>query len=620
MAKNENLVKEVDEYIKRLESRLKKVNFIQHTADIIWEGGTYHFSFRESIKLPEYVEKFRLFLGYPDLEDNGLNVEDIKNLKELAESYENMTDSEILEKANLYEKDLWKPAGKYIAGIDFAVLPSTVVVVMEDGRSTTLRVENDENGKHQFKLTNSNLRLMKSFYHAKLLRMVENEVVDEDGSKKKVNIHKFFDLLPNNMLDLSIDIGARFGKIGESGMNIIDDGDFWRTPKPSQLFWLIYYQKLAEGYDDMTADLIETNDIVEQIFSRDNEEAELEEESPAVEFYRMVIEGAKKALDDFGNDWMANRNPYNGRMINSCWKFYSLLSEAVDVKAPGADEPAAIKAKIDTANEAIKKMIAVINPPFKKGVTVNTFMIKTDEILTIEDADNAIADAVSEWEGKIQAMEALTSTSAKQASAAKKLSPFGSVKVSRPTEGQMQWITDLVAKNQPEYVPLIRRAYMLDPVERREAYEAALEKAEQKEERDLFHGTRTENVAAITSCGGPTIHVAAANGRAFGNGSYWSSDPDKSAGYSSWSRYSRWAKGTDNYGWLFIGRIHYGKAYNPSGNYNGSSTEEAVKKGGYDVCHAKPESTVLLRDEIITYDEEHSYVQAVIMIGDPDEE
>ena len=141
---------------------------------------------------------------------------------------------------------------------------------MEDGRATTLRAETDENGKLQFKLKNSNLYLMKSFYHAKLLRMVENEAVDEDGSKKKVNIHKFFDLLPNNMLDLSIDIGARFGKIGESGMNIIDDGDFWRTPKPSQLFWLIYYQKLAEGYDDMTADLIETNDIVEQIFSRDN--------------------------------------------------------------------------------------------------------------------------------------------------------------------------------------------------------------------------------------------------------------------------------------------------------------------------------------------------------------
>lgn len=108
MAKNENLVKEVEEYIKRLESRLKKVKFIQHTANIIWEGGTYHFSFSESVKLPEYVGKFQLFLGYPDLEDNGLNAEDLKNFRELVSAYENMTDEEILENANLYEGDLWK--------------------------------------------------------------------------------------------------------------------------------------------------------------------------------------------------------------------------------------------------------------------------------------------------------------------------------------------------------------------------------------------------------------------------------------------------------------------------------------------------------------------------------
>ena len=34
----------------------------------------------------------------------------------------------------------------------------------------------------------------------------------------------------------------------------------------------------------------------------------------------------------------------------------------------------------------------------------------------------------------------------------------------------------------------------------------------------------------------------------------------------------------------------------------------------------KPGNTVLLRDEIITYDEEHSYVQAIIMIGEPEED
>ena len=72
MTKNENLVAGVKEYLDKLETRLSKVPFIQHAADISWEGGNYQFVFYESVKLPEYVEKFRFFLEYPDLEDNGL--------------------------------------------------------------------------------------------------------------------------------------------------------------------------------------------------------------------------------------------------------------------------------------------------------------------------------------------------------------------------------------------------------------------------------------------------------------------------------------------------------------------------------------------------------------------
>ena len=613
-----NLVEGVREYLDRLEKRLKNVPYAMHAADITWEGGNYQFVFCESIKLPEYVEKFRFFLDYPNLEDNGLSMADAIALQALVEGYEKQSNEEILVQAAFYEEDLWKPAGEYIASINFDILPNNVIVTMEDNKSASIKVELGDNGKYSYKLAHNEIRPRKSFYHAKLLRKVENEIVDDAGNKKTVNIHRFFDLLPNNMLDISIDIGARFGKIGESGLShFIDDGDFWRSPKPSQLFWLLYYAKIADGYVDMTSDLIETNDIVEKLFAQDKGEVEIEEESAAVEFYRMVIDSAKKALDEFGNDWMENRNPYNGRMINSCWKTFNVLSKAVDVDVEALSVEDGIVAKIDEANAAIKKMISIINPPFKKGVTVNTFMIKKDGLKTIADADKAIVDALSEWEGKIQAMEALTVTTEKKEAASKKLSPFGAVKVARPTDEQMKWIKDLVAKTQPKYVRLIRKAYMLDPVERRKKYEEALEKAEYKEERDLFHGTRTENVAAITSCGGPTIHVAAANGRAFGNGTYWSSDPDKSAGYSSWSRYSRWANGEDNYGWLFIGKIHYGKAYNPQGSYNGQATEDAVKNGGYDVCHAKPGDTILLRDEIITYDEEHSYVQAIIMIGEP---
>ena len=616
MAKDAKLVPYVQDYFQRVAARIEKVAFPQHTATISWTGGSYTFQFQESIKHPAYMEQFKLFLDYPDLKENGLRNHDFNEFTKYVADLETMSDDEILNDACFHEEDLWKPVGEYLAGITFNVLPETVSIQLEDGRLTVLRVEADDYGKYTFRITANTIYTVHSFYTKKCLRKVESEVEDEDGTIRKVNIHRFFDLIPNNMLDISLDVGARFGRIGEQGMNLIDDGDFWRKPKPSQLFWLYYYQKLNDGYMDLTSDLMETEDAVAKMFREEDAETEVAEDDAAVEFYQMVIEGAKSALDEFGNDWLSNPNPYNGRTLNSCWKVYTALSEAINVDVTGLCEPDGAHAICAVANDAIKRMIAVINPPFKKGYKVESFLIPLDGIKTIDDAKAAVNSALTLWEARIQAMEALTSTTTKQSGASKKLSPFGEVKVTRPTEEQMEWIKGLVAATQPKYVDLIRKAYMLDPVSRRKTYEEALEKAEDKTEKDLFHGTLTGNVASITSSGGPTIHVAAANGRAFGNGSYWSSDPDKSAGYSSYGRYSRWAGGSDACGWLFIGRIHYGKAYDPYGSYNGQATEAAVKSGGYDCCHARPGRTSLLRDEIITYDEAHSYVQAVIMIGD----
>lgn len=623
MAKDEKLGMKVKVILNRIDARLQKLPYAMHTAKIFCnEEKKTEFSFPESIKLPEYVEKFRFFTVYPDLEENGLTMKDVQNLYDMAADLEAKKDDKLLQEACLHEEDIWKPVGKQISEMVFESFPSTIMIYLDGEASQYARimVSLNDTGKIQYKLAKCTIYTVHSLYTDKCLRKVENEEEDENGVIRQVNVHRFFDLKPNNMLDITLDVGARFGKIGQQGMNLIDDGDFWRSPKPSQFFWLLYYQKINDGYQDMTEDLLITNDAVEKLFAVDDQMPEMDEEDPAIEFYNLVINGAKNALDEFGNDWLTNPNPYNGRMINSCWKSYAELSEAINVNVDGMEEREAVIRIIRAANDAIKKMIAVINPPFKKGVTVNSFLLSHSDIATIQEAKDRIANALTEWEGKLQAMEALTATTAKQANAGKKLSPFGQVKVTRPTEEQMQWIRDLVSKTQPGYVRLIRKAYMLDPVERRKAYEEALEKAEDKTELDVFHGTLTANVAAITACGGPTIHVAAANGRAFGNGSYWSSDPDKSAGYSSYNRYSRWAHGTDTCGWLFIGRIHYGKAYDPYGGYNGLATETAVKQGGYDTCHARAGHTCLLRDEIITYDEEHSYVQAVIMIGEPDEE
>ena len=63
---------------------------------------------------------------------------------------------------------------------------------------------------------------------------------------------------------------------------------------------------------------------------------------------------------------------------------------------------------------------------------------------------------------------------------------------------------------------------------------------------------------------------------------------------------------------MIVGRVHYGNPYFPvSGVYD---AEKEVKEGGYDCCHALPAASGFRKDEIITYDEDHSCVEAILKL------
>ena len=64
---------------------------------------------------------------------------------------------------------------------------------------------------------------------------------------------------------------------------------------------------------------------------------------------------------------------------------------------------------------------------------------------------------------------------------------------------------------------------------------------------------------------------------------------------------------------MLVGQVHTGKKYFTS--FTGNDEQE-TKDGGYDCCYALADNTSLYRDEIITYDEEHSYVKAILRIAE----
>lgn len=502
------------------------------------------------------------------------------------------------------EESLWKPVGEIIGQTEFEDLPMLVSVITEDNAQADILITepDDQPGKKVFQLKENNIKLKKSRYSIVMLRHVDPET----------NRHSFYDFVPNNMGPFTIDIGARFGKIGEKALNLIEDGEVLRRPFPPVLFWTRVYAKLAEGYTDETEYLLDADDDpVEQLFK--TEVPESDESEDAIKLYEELMEGAKDALAEFNVDFLSSKSPYSKVQINGCKKVLAELSHVPDMDVAALSDADGAKAIIDAANDEIQHLIKIANPTFSKGVTVKSFLLGYEK--SVEYAKKAVYDAVDDWEARINAMEAVSTTSKPSGKA---VSPFGNVDVRRATEDEFKHYQDLIRKEAPNEVDQLLEVYMLNPHDRRKQYEEALEKATNKTERELFHGSATANMISLISSGGPTINVRMACGRAYGDGSYWASCFIKSRNYTDYYG-SRWAHGTSGVAYMLVGRVHYGNPYFPS-SVNGNQAKRDVEAGGYDICHARTANSGFMWDEYITYDEAHSYVCAILKFGDaPDE-
>lgn len=488
------------------------------------------------------------------------------------------------------EGELWQQIGKTIVDAKIET-PDELLLKDSDGKKAKIEVRffESESPRPSYKLVENDIKTGKDFYEKKLLRNV-----DPSTNKKA-----FYNITPNSMCDITMDIGAEYGLLGT---NAVEEGNVIR-PFPTELYWLKYYQKLSEGYTDET-ELIgdEDDETLSFLFGRPDEAPEEEADEDTVSLWRELSGSAKAFLNEkFSINWLSETSPYTARQIESCWKMFADLCNS-------ANEAKAEKA-VKKANDAILKLLKVASPELKRGIKISSFLVEEDtDLKKVKDDINSVA---FDWENRIRAMEAVASKKASKGE--NKESLFGSVAVRKATAEEFKHMQDLIRTNCPGKVGMLKEVYMLTPEARKRVYEEELEKAVNKTEKELFHGSITSNMISLISAGGPTIHVNAANGRAYGNGSYWSSDFDKSLGYTSYCR-SRWANGNDHNAFMLVGKVHYGKPYFPKhGVYD---AEKAVKEGGYDCCHAMPQASGFLKDEIITYDEAHSYVEAILKFGD----
>ena len=130
----------------------------------------------------------------------------------------------------------------------------------------------------------------------------------------------------------------------------------------------------------------------------------------------------------------------------------------------------------------------------------------------------------------------------------------------------------------------------------------------------LFHGSRNENFWSIIT-NGLTINPVGVviTGKAYGNGTYFAPAACKSLGYTSrWG--SRWANGTENFGFLGIYEVATGKRYDGHHGCDGSLCWEKLQKlcPGAHCTWAEARWSGFMMDEVIVYQDCQSTVKYLV--------
>jgi len=148
-----------------------------------------------------------------------------------------------------------------------------------------------------------------------------------------------------------------------------------------------------------------------------------------------------------------------------------------------------------------------------------------------------------------------------------------------------------------------------------ERYEKFVANEKIKDQRLLFHGSRSENIWGIINSGlvlRPSKVVI--NGKMFGFGCYFAPKAKKSLGYTSLSG-SRWSNGNSNSGFMALFNVAYGKPYDvysfDSKFYNLNYENLQKMCPGANSLHAHAGS-MLYNDEIIVYKEEQMTIKYLI--------
>lgn len=454
--------------------------------------------------------------------------------------------------------------------LPFIPAPDTIRIMMDQSYAD---VEISTEGN---KLICNDLKLKKTRYEKKYLTRIDPET----------NRYEFYKITPYNMGPRTIACGGSFGRIGSDNKDL-DSETVIKTPYPSCMYWIRYYEKLNQGYQDMSDYIIEEDEELQNMFSQDDPSESASD--LAAELYNKLRGFAKDALSSqMDVNFLTEKSPFTKKQISNSWKIWKSLGTCKTV---------------DEFNKKLLELISISPRKIDKyrGQTINSLLAPVAK--TGEEQMEIFADIINREESLIQAMEAVTSTTNKF-SKTPVTSPFGNIEISEPDQKEIEMVKSHLSDN---LKPLVKKVYRIHAVDQQEKYDLYRAENNIAETKLLWHGSRNENWISIIKNSLMLNPNAVITGKMWGSGIYFAPSSMKSWGYTS---RGKWTGGNANTVYMGLYETAYGNPYYPTKLMNG--TKEFLKKENADCIHAKSSVCGLLNDEIIYFSEEAVCIQYLV--------
>ena len=499
------------------------------------------------------------------------------------------------------ESSFWKTVFEFIYK---NTVPDTTVIVRLDTGETAV-FETDERGI--LSETENDIYLKESLYEVKKLRKIDPETEQ----------HLFWDIVPNNMGDITIDVGGRFGQTG--GTNVAADlveGAYVEHAYDSRLYWAKYYSLLFKGFTDYTDELYDKEEDIAKLEAQFSPEDEPEGEALSLEniMNEFLIGAARQVLtDELDIQWMSSEPPFGKRQTTSARKTQLLFDPNKSVKEN---------------NKLIVKLLGLCNVSFKEGRSKK----KPSDFLICETGDpvkNAklINDAASFWDNIVSSMESIVAApekekneAAEEEETASGKSPYGEITMKMATKEENERIRKLfnISSIYKSKVILVD-----DPIHR-DRYERYVKEHGISVEKELIHGSALGNWNSLIM-NSVVLDVKKLNpnvtehGKALGHGAYFAMDFAKS------NNYVGMASSVHHYGNATVAiigkfRTAYGNPMYAVPNQYGSYYDVEFPKSGKDCIHAEKTATGWVMDEVVFFNEAAYYLEELIVYSTDENE